>query len=86
MKEEFNALVQNNSWRLVPYHDYMNWLTCKWIYGIKYNYDGSIGIRKYIWRLRVLISFLGWIIMRHLVLFMKPTTIRIVLILVVTYG
>ena len=42
MAEESNALVQHETWHLVPYHDGMNLLSCKWVYWIKYNSGGSI--------------------------------------------
>jgi len=32
MAEEFNTLVQNDTWHLVPYHDNMNLLSYKRVY------------------------------------------------------
>jgi len=46
MAEEFNDLVQNDTWHLVPYCDDMNLLSCKWIYCIECNSDGYIEHQK----------------------------------------
>jgi len=42
MVKEFNALTENDTWCLVPYHYDMNFLSCKWVHHIKYNSNGSI--------------------------------------------
>jgi histone deacetylase 1/2 len=43
MNEEYNALVQNKTWHLVPSHKgNKNIIDCKWVYKIKKNADGSI--------------------------------------------
>ena len=42
MVEEYQALVRNNSWTLVPFHPSMNLIDKKWIFCVKYNFDGTI--------------------------------------------
>lgn len=42
MKAEFDALILNNTWSLVPFHDNMHIVDNKWIFRFKYNAYGSI--------------------------------------------
>jgi hypothetical protein len=42
MDLEYNALMNNNTWKLVPYQQGKNIIDCKWVYKIKRNADGSI--------------------------------------------
>ena len=84
MGEEFNALVQNYTWRLLPCRDDMNQLSCKWVYRIKYNSDGSIECQKARWVIRGFGSFVGLDYNESFSPIMKRITIRIVLALTVT--
>jgi Reverse transcriptase (RNA-dependent DNA polymerase) len=42
MKEEFQALIDNDTWELVPPHVNVNVIECKWVYKVKHKVDGSI--------------------------------------------
>ncbi|KAK1651004.1 hypothetical protein QYE76_068809 [Lolium multiflorum] len=42
MKEEYNALLENKTWHLVPPNRSKNLIDCKWVYRIKKKADGSI--------------------------------------------
>lgn len=46
MSEEFNALVSQQTWVLVPYSPTYNILGCKWIYKTKLHSDGSLARYK----------------------------------------
>ncbi|CAH9096026.1 unnamed protein product [Cuscuta epithymum] len=86
MDDEFNALINNNTWELVPFDRTKNIVGCKWIYKTKYHSDGSIERHKA--RLvaqgfnqQAGIDFSDTF--SHVV---KPTTVRIVLTLAVSFG
>ncbi|KAL8105656.1 hypothetical protein AgCh_029453 [Apium graveolens] len=85
MSSEFDALVQNGTWDLVPRTN-QNVLSCKWVFRIKRNPDGSI--HKYKARLvakdfqqRPEIDF-----SETFSPVTKPATIRIILSLALTHG
>jgi histone deacetylase 1/2 len=42
MQEEYNALMENKTWHLVPSSPKRNVIDCKWVYRVKKNADGSI--------------------------------------------
>ncbi|WVZ64533.1 hypothetical protein U9M48_014034 [Paspalum notatum var. saurae] len=42
MDEEYNALMRNNTWHLVPNSKDKKFIDCKWVYKIKRKADGSI--------------------------------------------
>jgi hypothetical protein len=42
MDDEYSALLQNKTWRLVPPQPGQNLIDCKWVYKIKYKADGSV--------------------------------------------
>jgi hypothetical protein len=42
MASEFNALLQQGTWDLVPKHEASNIIGCKWLFRVKRHPDGSI--------------------------------------------
>lgn len=46
MQEEFDALIAQNTWTLVPLPPDKNLVSCKWLFKIKRNADGSISTHK----------------------------------------
>ena len=86
MVEDFNSLVQNDTWRLLPCRDDMNLLSCKWIYQTKYNSDGSIDRSKTHLIVRDFSKPVGLDYNWTFSPIMKPVIIRSVLTLAVTFG
>lgn len=43
MQSEFDALIDNGTWELVPFSEDMNIISTKWLFMIKYNKDGNSG-------------------------------------------
>lgn len=46
MNDEYQALLNNNTWHLVPPKPGVNIIDSKWVFKIKYKPDGSIERRK----------------------------------------
>ena len=46
MFAEYDALVCNGIWDLVPPAETQNFIGCKWIFRIKHNFDGSVNMFK----------------------------------------
>jgi hypothetical protein len=42
MEEEYDALLKNKTWHLVPPNMSKNIIDCKWVYRVKKNADGTI--------------------------------------------
>lgn len=42
MQTEYDALVANKTWSLVPWKEDMNVVWCKWVFRVKYNFDDTI--------------------------------------------
>ncbi|XP_019155729.1 PREDICTED: uncharacterized protein LOC109152485 [Ipomoea nil] len=42
MDQDFNALLHNNMWTLVPATPDMNIVGCKWVFRTKQNADGTV--------------------------------------------
>ena len=49
MSDEFNALIKNGTWILVPPDSQQNLVSCKWIFRVKRNADGSVQKYKAHW-------------------------------------
>lgn len=86
MQAEYDALIRNNTWSLVPMSSYFKVVGCKWVFRTKYNTDGSIS--KYKARL-VAKGFhqIAWV--DYLETFspvIKSSTVRVILSLDVMQG
>lgn len=46
MQAEYNALIKNNTWNLVPMSSELKLVGCKWVFRTKYNTDGSVSKYK----------------------------------------
>ena len=46
MDVEYAAFLQRETWQLVPRPSNINVVSCKWVYSLKYNPDGSIARYK----------------------------------------
>lgn len=68
MGEEFQALLTQHSWSLVPLPPNKHAIGCKWVYKIKRHPDGSVTRYKTRLLLKVFIKKRVWIIMKHLAL------------------
>ena len=86
MSEEYDALVRNGTWELVPPDDSSNMVGCKWIYRIKRNSDGFIDRYKahlvakgFHQRPRVDYH-------ETFIPVVKPTTVRLVLSIAISNG
>lgn len=84
--KEFDALQHNNTWTLVPPNSNMNVVGCKWIFRIKRKSDGTID------RFKARLVAKGFH-QRHGIDYgetfspvVKPTTIRLILCIVVQRG
>ena len=42
MQDEYDALLENKTWHLVPPSPHKNVIDCKWVYHIKKHADGTI--------------------------------------------
>jgi hypothetical protein len=86
MEEEYDALITNNTWELVPRPIGSNVVIGKWIFKHKFNSDGTLEWYKARWVLR---SFTHWPGIDYDETFspvVKPATVRTVLSLAVSLS
>lgn len=87
MAKEIDALAHNNTWVLVPPPSSHNIIGCKWVYKIKKHADGSIERYKARLVAKGAKQRRGCrLSLRPFSPVVRPTTIRVVLALAITYG
>jgi hypothetical protein len=79
MQEEYDALLSNNTWDLVPRPPGTNIVTDKWIFHHKFNVDGSLDRYKARWVLRGFTQRPGADYDETFNIVVMPATIRTVL-------
>jgi histone deacetylase 1/2 len=84
MKDKFDALLQNNTWTLVPKPSGANVVSGKLVFRHKYNFDGTLARYKARWVCRGFSQQHGIDFDETFSPIGKPTTIRVVLSLVVS--
>jgi len=84
MQEEFDALLANSTWDLVPRPPRANIVTGKWVFKHKYKADGSLERYKARWVLRGFTQRPGIDFSETFSPVVNPATIWIVLSLVLS--
>ena len=86
MEAEFNALLKNNTWSLVPPSRARNIVGCKWVFRIKRGADGTIERYKARLVAKGFHQQAGIDFSETFSPVVKPTTIRVVLSLAISAG
>ena len=86
MEAEFNALLKNNTWSLIPSSRASNIVGCKWVFRIKRKADGTIEGYKACLVAKGFHQQVGIDFSETFSLVVKPTTIWVVLSLAVSAG
>jgi histone deacetylase 1/2 len=79
MQAEFDALITNNTWQLVPRPPGVNLVTGKWIFRHKLNADGTLDRYKARWVLRGFTQRPGLDYDETFSPVVKPSTVRVIL-------
>ena len=86
MSEEYDALVRNGTWELVPLDSSHNIVGCKWIFVTKHHSDGSVDRHKARLVAKSFHQGLGIDYHDTFSPVVKPTTVHLVLSLAVSHG
>lgn len=86
MQEEYDALIKNNTWTLVPSPSYRNIIGCKWVFRIKRHSNGTISRYKARLVAKGFHQKLGFDYQETFSPIVKPTTIRTILSYAVTQN
>jgi hypothetical protein len=84
MRSEFNALVENSTWQLIPRPPGANVISGKWVYKHKFHSNGSLSRHKARWVVRGFSQEHGIDYDETFSPVVKPSTICIILSLVVS--
>ncbi|XP_072147485.1 uncharacterized mitochondrial protein AtMg00820-like [Setaria viridis] len=79
MVDEFQALIDNDTWRLIPRSPSANVMSGKWIFQHKFHIDGSLARHKARWVVRGFSEHHGIDYDETFSLDVKPAMIQIVL-------
>jgi hypothetical protein len=86
ISEEFNALIKNGTWTLVPPPKHQNIVDCKWLFRIKRNPDGTIARYKARLVAKGFTQCPGIDFKETFAPVVKPQTIKIILTIALTKG
>jgi hypothetical protein len=86
MNDEYQALMDNKTWHLVPPRSTRNIIDCKWVYRIKKNADGTIDKYKACLGAKGFKQRCGIDYEETFSTVVKSATIRLVLTIVVSRG
>ncbi|KAG8482677.1 hypothetical protein CXB51_024156 [Gossypium anomalum] len=85
-QQEFDALIRNQTWDLVPLPTNKRAVGCKWVFKLKRHADGTIARYKGRLVVKGYLQEAGIDFYETFSLVVKPTTIRVVLTLTVKFG
>ena len=86
MQQEYEALLKNKTWDLIPLHPNRQGIGCKWVFRVKENVDGSINRFKARLVTRGFHQIHGFDFRKTFSPVVKPVTIRVVLTLALSHG
>jgi len=86
MEQEYQALMKNHTWDIVPLPSDRKAVGCKWVFRVKENADGSINKYKAQLVAKVFHQVHGFDFHETFSLVVKPITIRLILTLALTNG
>lgn len=85
-QEEYDALIRNQTWELVPLPPGRKAIGCKWLFKIKRNVNGTIVQHKDRLVEKGCSQVLGCDFKKTFSPVVKPATIRVILFIVVSKG
>jgi histone deacetylase 1/2 len=84
MQAEYDALIQNKTWSLVPLLPNRQAIGCKWVFRVKENPDGSVNRYKARLVAKGFHQRQGFDFLETFSQVVKPVTIRIIIIIAIT--